>query len=182
MDGNKKNIDGEVFNNPFQLTASRNGGMVKIMIRWWHERPKIMIIIIPVMTWKNNQMILFKIRRCGQQRDGNGERGKQSLIGKNSIGNFFLFKLAKIQSAIFFVQNSNLSQNSQKLDRLLKIAGKQWKVKYFAAEEVVENYSRSSWTCWKILKNTLLFRFSCQVFFFCQERCVSYVSFSKDFA
>jgi len=28
MDGNKKNIDGEVFNNPFQLTAARNGGGV----------------------------------------------------------------------------------------------------------------------------------------------------------
>ena len=26
MDGNTKNIDGEVFNNPFQLTAPRNGG------------------------------------------------------------------------------------------------------------------------------------------------------------
>ena len=26
MDGDKKNIDGEVFNNPFQLPAARNGG------------------------------------------------------------------------------------------------------------------------------------------------------------
>ena len=26
IDGDKKNIDGEVFNNPFQLPATRNGG------------------------------------------------------------------------------------------------------------------------------------------------------------
>ena len=28
IDGDKKNIDGEVFNNPFQLPATRNGGEV----------------------------------------------------------------------------------------------------------------------------------------------------------
>ena len=28
IDGDKKNIDGEVFNNPFQLPATRNGGQV----------------------------------------------------------------------------------------------------------------------------------------------------------
>ena len=33
MDGDKKNIDGEVFNNPFQLPPSRNGGLYFCHVR-----------------------------------------------------------------------------------------------------------------------------------------------------
>ena len=37
MDGNTKNIDGEVFNNPFQLTAPRNGGSYGLDGRGRHD-------------------------------------------------------------------------------------------------------------------------------------------------
>ena len=44
IDGDKKNIDGEVFNNPFQLPATRNGGQVDN-----DEGRCVVVIVVMVM-------------------------------------------------------------------------------------------------------------------------------------
>ena len=43
IDGDKKNIDGEVFNNPFQLPATRNGGEV-------HDDEGGCVVVVVVMV------------------------------------------------------------------------------------------------------------------------------------
>ena len=64
IDGDKKNIDGEVFNNPFQLPATRNGGEdegrcdVIVVV--------VMVMVVMLLMMFNNPFQLPATRNGGE--------------------------------------------------------------------------------------------------------------------
>ena len=69
IDGDKKNIDGEVFNNPFQLPATRNGG---------EDEGRCDVVVVAVMVMAvmlmmfNNPFQLPATRNGGEDLNDEG--------------------------------------------------------------------------------------------------------------